>query len=219
MATTTSRLGLTKPATTEDYAVGVFNTNADLVDAAVGVTPATSTTRPSTQLFDGRAVHESDTGELVIRRGTVWSVLGTIAATSDRIARRTTGGRLKVGTATEADDAVTKAQLDAVSGGGVGAWQTPTFQNGWANLNPTAYRSLQYRWTPTGVQIVGVLTWQAPSTICTLPTGYRPPQATPFVALTGNTAAMYVEVNAAGALALTTSGGASFLAINAMVPL
>ena len=36
MATTTENIGLTKPAETDYYDVGVFNTNADLIDAAVG---------------------------------------------------------------------------------------------------------------------------------------------------------------------------------------
>lgn len=116
MSTLTTRLGLTKPATTEQYDVTIVNGNSDKIDAAVGVTPATSTTRPSTQLFDGRAVHESDTDELVIRRGAVWSALGTVAATASRIARRGATGTLKVATAAADDDATTLKQVtDAIA--------------------------------------------------------------------------------------------------------
>jgi hypothetical protein len=35
MATTTPNLGLTKPATTENYSIPIHNTNADLIDVAI----------------------------------------------------------------------------------------------------------------------------------------------------------------------------------------
>lgn len=112
MSTTTTRLGLTRPDPQEDVDVGQLNANADAIDAAIGAAAVTSGTRPTTGLFDGKLLHESDTDELVVRRSGAWKLLGTAAATADRLARRTTGGRLKVGTATQDDDAATLKQLN-----------------------------------------------------------------------------------------------------------
>lgn len=72
MATFTTRLGLTKPATTENYDVGVWNGNSDLVDAATAnVTVCTSATRPSTP-DEGDLIYETDSTNLLIRQGAAW---------------------------------------------------------------------------------------------------------------------------------------------------
>lgn len=70
MATSTSRLALTKPVTSENYDVSIFNANADKVDAAAGFQPVTSTTRPAAP-YSGQAIRETDTGKLYVHAGTV----------------------------------------------------------------------------------------------------------------------------------------------------
>lgn len=60
MATTTTRLGLTKPATTDLVDISVLNTNFDKTDAAAGSTVCTSGTRPSTP-YSGQVIYETDT--------------------------------------------------------------------------------------------------------------------------------------------------------------
>lgn len=70
MATSTSRLGLTKPAGTENIDVSILNANADKVDAVMGFTPVTSATRPASA-FSGQAIRETDTGATYVHNGTV----------------------------------------------------------------------------------------------------------------------------------------------------
>lgn len=69
MATTTTRLGLRKPATTDlvDVAADVDG-NLDKLDTAAGMVYASSTTRPSTP-FQGQPAYESDTGNVVVHNG------------------------------------------------------------------------------------------------------------------------------------------------------
>lgn len=71
MSTNTTRLGLVKPAPAEDYDVGVFNANADKVDAAVGRISVTSGTRPSAP-WNGQSIRETDTGNELFHNGTTW---------------------------------------------------------------------------------------------------------------------------------------------------
>lgn len=59
MATTTTRLALTKPAGTDVVDIDVLNANADKIDAAVGAYICTSTTRPSTP-YAGQVIYETD---------------------------------------------------------------------------------------------------------------------------------------------------------------
>lgn len=68
MSTTTTRLALVKPATSEFYDVAIFNANADKIDSIAGFTDCTSTTRPSTP-FTGQGIRESDTGALLVSNG------------------------------------------------------------------------------------------------------------------------------------------------------
>lgn len=136
MSTSTTRLGLTKPATTESYDVAIVNTNNDKIDVAAGATPCTSTTRPSVP-FAGQVIHESDTSEALVRNAanSAWLTVGTTAATASTIARRGSGGTLKVATATATDDAATKGQMDTAISTAIaattGSWTTITLASPW----------------------------------------------------------------------------------------
>lgn len=81
MSTTTTRLGLVKPAVNEDYDVGQFNANADKVDANIGRVVVTSTTRPSAP-FKGMMILETDTGNQLVHDGTDWFHEGTANVTA-----------------------------------------------------------------------------------------------------------------------------------------
>lgn len=65
MATTTTRLGLSKPATTDLVDIAVLNGNFDKTDAAAGAYVCTSTTRPSTP-YSGQIIYETDTSRSLI---------------------------------------------------------------------------------------------------------------------------------------------------------
>lgn len=65
MATTTSKLGLTKPATSDNVDIAVFNTNADKLDAAVGLYVCTSTSRPASP-WNGLSIYETDTKDMYV---------------------------------------------------------------------------------------------------------------------------------------------------------
>jgi hypothetical protein len=70
--TTTPRLGLTKPATSDAYNIGVANGNMDLLDAApANVTICTSATRPSTP-DDGDLIYETDSTNILVRQSGAW---------------------------------------------------------------------------------------------------------------------------------------------------
>lgn len=72
MATTTTRLGLRKPARTDLVAVLTdLDGNYDAIDAAVGITVCTSTTRPSTP-YDGQSIYETDTHNRLVWDGSGW---------------------------------------------------------------------------------------------------------------------------------------------------
>jgi hypothetical protein len=83
MASTTTRLALRKPAGTDLVNVATdLDANYDLIDAVVGYTNCTSSTRPSTP-FIGQGIRESDTGALLVSNGSSpasasWSgIIGT----------------------------------------------------------------------------------------------------------------------------------------------
>lgn len=77
MATSTSRLGLTKPVTSENYDVSIVNANSDKVDAAAGFQPVTSATRPVAP-YSGQAIRETDTGKTYVHAGTVPASAGWV---------------------------------------------------------------------------------------------------------------------------------------------
>lgn len=97
MSTSTTRLGLVKPATTENYDVTVVNANADKVDNGVGALSVTSGTRPATP-FPGQLIWETDTSRLMWwnSTGATWvpvAIAGTLVDAK---------GDLVVGTANDA---------------------------------------------------------------------------------------------------------------------
>jgi hypothetical protein len=75
MATNTTKLGLIKPDFVDVVDISDLNDNADDIDAAVGFTICTSTTRPSTP-WAGQPIFETDTLTPFIWSGTAWVVAG-----------------------------------------------------------------------------------------------------------------------------------------------
>jgi hypothetical protein len=72
MSTTTPRLGLTKPATTEAYDIAVANANMDIVDAApANFTICTNATRPLLP-DNGDGIFETDTNNLLVSHSAIW---------------------------------------------------------------------------------------------------------------------------------------------------
>lgn len=72
MSTATTRLALTKPASSETVDVTILNGDFDKIDNAVGATVCTSTTRPSAP-FTGQLAYTTDgTPHLIIWNGTAW---------------------------------------------------------------------------------------------------------------------------------------------------
>lgn len=75
MATTTTKLGLTKPDFVDVVDISELNTNANLIDAAVGMTIVTSTTRPASP-WAGQIIFETDTLVPYVWDGSAWQVAG-----------------------------------------------------------------------------------------------------------------------------------------------
>lgn len=77
MATSTSKLGLRKPATSDVVSVETdLNQNYDKLDAAVGTYVCTSATRPTTGNYAGRLIFETDTSRLLVRTSSAkWKTL------------------------------------------------------------------------------------------------------------------------------------------------
>lgn len=65
MATSTTKLGLSKPAGTDAVDIAVLNANSDKIDNASGTFICTSTTRPSTP-YNGQTIYETDTESIQI---------------------------------------------------------------------------------------------------------------------------------------------------------
>lgn len=70
MSTTTTRLALVKEIGAENYSVVTVNNNLDKVDAAVGWTACTSSTRPAAP-YNGQGIRETDTGSYYVSNGTI----------------------------------------------------------------------------------------------------------------------------------------------------
>jgi len=75
MATSTTKLGLIKPDYTDVVDVADLNTNADDIDAAVGMTIVTSSTRPASP-WAGQIIFETDTELSFVWDGSVWKASG-----------------------------------------------------------------------------------------------------------------------------------------------
>lgn len=94
MATTTSRLALTKPAGTDSVDIAVLNGNADKIDAAIGAKICTSGTRPSTP-YDGQVIYETDTSKAFVYIATSSTWAATVPAVVPTA--ETANNALKVG--------------------------------------------------------------------------------------------------------------------------
>lgn len=82
MATTTTRLALTKPASSDPVDIAVLNANADKIDAAVGSKVVTSSTRPGSP-FDGQTIFETDTNKIMIYRASSVSWVEQVVETAN----------------------------------------------------------------------------------------------------------------------------------------
>jgi hypothetical protein len=88
MATFTTRLGLRKPAGTDNINVSTdIDADYDLIDANVGTTVCTSSTRPSSP-FSGQTIFETDTKRFLVWTGTQWlhHSIPVVTATSQIVA-------------------------------------------------------------------------------------------------------------------------------------
>jgi hypothetical protein len=96
MATSTTKLGLIKPDFTDVVDITDLNSNADDIDAAVGATIVTSTTRPTVP-FAGQTIFETDTDSTLVWNGTAWKEVSSIADGSITAAKlATTAGAVMV---------------------------------------------------------------------------------------------------------------------------
>ena len=75
MATSTSKLGLTKPDLTDNVDVTVLNTNFDDIDTAAGFAIVTSSTRPASP-WTGQIIYETDTESSFVWDGSAWQASG-----------------------------------------------------------------------------------------------------------------------------------------------
>jgi hypothetical protein len=88
MSTTTTKLGLFKPDSTDTVnRVNNLNNNWGILDAAIGVAECTSATRPVSP-YAGQIIRETDTLQLAVRNvsNTAWvyiSAVQVVSATSD----------------------------------------------------------------------------------------------------------------------------------------
>lgn len=83
MSTLTTRLNLTKPASSENVSIALLDTNFDLIDAAVAATVGASSARPASA-FNGRMFYATDTDKLYINEAASAS---TVASWSDPVAQ------------------------------------------------------------------------------------------------------------------------------------
>ena len=75
MATTTTKLGLTKPDFVDVVDISELNTNFDDIDEAAGADLVTSSTRPGTP-WAGQVIFETDTSKSFVWDGSAWQILG-----------------------------------------------------------------------------------------------------------------------------------------------
>jgi hypothetical protein len=84
VATTTTKLALTKPDGTDLVDIAVLNANADKIDTASGAFVCTSTTRPASP-WNGQLIFETDTLNALVYRtsSTSWNIVGGSTVSSD----------------------------------------------------------------------------------------------------------------------------------------
>lgn len=85
--TFTSKLGLRQYDAALNYDVSKFSADNLLIDNAFGTIICTSTTRPSTGLFNGMQLWETDTRRFVVRVAGAWTVVPVRAIIADAAAR------------------------------------------------------------------------------------------------------------------------------------
>ena len=89
MATSTTKLGLTKPDFVDVVDISELNDNADAIDAAVGATIVTSATRPASP-WAGQIIYETDTESSFVWTGSAWIIVVPEALPSTTIEETTT---------------------------------------------------------------------------------------------------------------------------------
>jgi hypothetical protein len=84
VATTTTKLALTKPDGTDLVDIAVLNANADKIDTASGAFICTSTTRPASP-WNGQLIFETDTLNALVYRtsSTSWNIVGGSTVSAD----------------------------------------------------------------------------------------------------------------------------------------
>ncbi len=85
--TFTAKLGLRQYDAALNYAVSKFSADNLLIDNAFGTVICTSTTRPSTGLFNGMQLWETDTRRFVVRVSAAWVAVPGRAIIADVAAR------------------------------------------------------------------------------------------------------------------------------------
>lgn len=118
-----------------------------------------------------------------------------------------------------AEFAAMQAQIAALgSGGGLGAWQTPTFANGWSNYGTGGHQLVRFRKEPGGVRLVGLAKGgTSGATIFTLPDGYRPTATVAYPPGASDSGGPRVDVRANGDV-VHLSGGVAYFALNLTFP-
>ena len=79
MPTTTTRLGLTKPSSSDNVSIDQLNANADKLDAAVGTFVCTSATRPASP-WNGLTIYETDTQKTYVYNASSWTLVNDYSA-------------------------------------------------------------------------------------------------------------------------------------------
>jgi len=91
-----------------------------------------------------------------------------------------------------------------------GAWTTPTLLNGWLQYG-SGWQTLQYRKIGDIVYIRGLIkSGTVPSTIFTLPTGFRPLAINQFVCMGNVSAVAYFNVYTDGVVSAVQGNNAGF---------
>jgi hypothetical protein len=104
VSTSTTRLNLTKPASSENVSITILDDNFDLIDAAVATTVGASSARPASA-FNGRMFYGTDSDKLYINTAANAS---TVASWDDPVANGLANiGNLSIGGALTVGNGVT----------------------------------------------------------------------------------------------------------------
>lgn len=215
MATTTARLRLRKP--TRDDLISVLQDldgNYDAIDAAMGATICTSTTRPS-QPYAGQLIYETDTGFEYI-----WNAAWVLVS-----ANPFPGMRAFANTAAVVSPVTNQVIYDLSDKNlkmwtgtawqiiypGFGSWLSLPKNNGWTNFDPTLLPA-SYRKAPGNkVEIIGKMSSGVTDNgtiIATLPVGFRPPAEQMMVAGTSTGNSLNLSVKPDGTISISNVNAA-----------